>query len=157
MTGNGNGNGAGSHLAWIRQRHEALSVARTLDKPVPGYQGRLVLRFTPVPWPVVARVQSLIGDGQGDRNGATALNANCDVVIAACAAVLVDGESIDPSGDVRRIDTELAELLGSETTTARDTLLWLFPSELAVSMLAGEVLQWMSSAGADVAGELVGE
>lgn len=154
---NGNGNGNGSHLAWIRQRHEALGAERHLDKPVPGYGERLVLRFRPVPWNVVAKVQSVIAAGTPDRDGRGALMANVDVLVAATTDVLMDDKPIDPSGEARRFDPELAQLLGSETATARETLLWLFPTEIAVSMMAGELLEWTRDAGADLATELVGE
>jgi hypothetical protein len=153
MTDNGNGNGSG--LSWIRRRHEELSADRTLDKPIPGYGGRIVMRFGPVPWATITRVQALAT--RMDRDGANVLQANSDVLIAACREVLVDGESPDPSGEPVRVDVHLAELLGSETTTARETLRWLFPHEIAISAMAGEVLEWTQSASADIAENLVGE
>ena len=156
MSDNGhNGNGDGSGLAWIRTRHEQLSADRTVDKPIPGYGGRIVLRFGPVPWANVARAQTLAS--RADRDGASALQANMDVLIAACREVLVDGESPDPEGEPVRVDARLAELLGSDTTTARATLRWLFPHEIAISVMAGEILEWTQSANADLNEELVGE
>lgn len=154
-------NGDASHLAWLRKRHDELSEDRTLDLPVPGYDDRLVLRCGPVPWATIARVQNLVGRRE-DRDGRALLAAQADTIIAACRDVLLrhtDGgelEAIDPSGP-RRIDPELATLLGSGTTSARATLLWLFPSEVGLSIAAGQLLDWTRTMQSDVADELVGE
>lgn len=154
-------NGDASHLAWLRQRHTALSAERHMDIEVPGYDGRLILRCNPIPWPTVARVQSLLGTN--DRDGRGLLTAQCDVLIAACREVLcrrerdAEPEPIDPHGEPRRIDPDLADLLGSGTTTARATLQWLFPSEVAISAAAGELLDWTRTAGTETNEELAGE
>jgi hypothetical protein len=145
VTGAANGNGSGeTTLAWLRQRHGELARDRTMDYSVPGYDGRLAIRFGPVPWRAIAKVQSFTpGD---DPEGRALLGLNCDVIIAATRAVLiadVGGElvDIDPEGPVG-IDQRLAELLGAEAKTARETLLWLFPSEVALGVCAGELLGW---------------
>lgn len=156
----GNGNGQASHLAWLRTRHEALSADRHLDVEVPGYEGRLVLRFGPVPWSAIARTQTLAS--RDDREGRGLLAANMDVLIAACREVLFRDEdgslaTIDPSGEPRRIDPELATVLGIDSTSARDTLRWLFPSEVAIGVAAGEVLDWTRRMGTETADELMGE
>lgn len=155
-----NGN-ASSHLDWLRARHAALTADRSLDVEVPGYQGRLVLRCGPVPWPIVARMQRLVAapDPQGDA----LLAAQSDILIAATREVLVRGESggelvpIDPSGEARRIDPRLAELLVIESSTARRTLLGVFPSEIALGVTAGEVLEWSQLTTADADKVLLGE
>jgi hypothetical protein len=99
-----NGNGA-SHLAWLRTRHDALTADRTMDYEVPGYDGRLVLRFAPVPWSAIAKTQALAN--RDDRDGRALAAANMDVLIAACRQVMFrddagDLASVDPSGDPHR-------------------------------------------------------
>lgn len=153
-------NGQASHLAWLRTRHEALSADRHLDVEVPGYDGRLVMRFGPVPWATIARAQTLAT--REDRDGRGLLAANMDVLIAACRQVLFrddagDLASVDPSGEPRRVDPELAELLGIEAKSARDTLRWIFPSEISIGVVAGEVVSWTQSMSTETADELMGE
>lgn len=116
-----------------------------MDLPVPGYAGRLVVRYGRVPVSAIARAQELMQ--KPGRDGEGMLLGNVDFLVAACREVLVrddDGElkSPDPSGEPRRFDPELAALLGSETTTARGTVRWLFSNDPAVMVQAGEVMQW---------------
>jgi len=149
-------NGDVSALAWLRQRHEALSAERHLDMPVPGYEGRLAIRCRPVPWATIARVQTLMG--KDDVEGRGLLAAQADVLIAACTDVLLDGRPIDPSGEPRRFDPALAGLLGiADVKSARAIVFWMYPSEVAVAVAAGEVLEWTSSATAEASDEFVGE
>lgn len=142
-------NGNVSALDWLRERHEALKAERTLDLPVPGYSGRLVLRCRPVPWSVMSRIQPLLA--REDRDARNLLAAQCDAIIAACFEVRLDGEAIG------RVDPDLADLFGQVTTTARGTLEAIFPNEFAINAAAGELLTWTQDADADVAGDFVGE
>jgi len=152
-------NGA-SHLAWLRTRHDALTADRHLDLEVPGYEGRLVMRFGPVPWSAIAKTQALAN--REDRDGRALATANMDVLIAACREVLFRDEAgdlipVDPDGEPRRLDPELATLLGLEATSARDTLRWIFPSDVAIAVAAGELLTWTQRMDTETAEELAGE
>jgi len=159
MTENGNGNGAASHLDWLRARHEAISAEHFLDLDVPGYQGRLVVRYGRVSWRTISRAQDLLA--KPGRDGEGALLANVDFLVDACREVFVRHEGklepIDPSGEPRRFDPELAQLLGSETTSARETVRWLFANDPAVAVQAGEVMQWSVRAGEEDTDEMMGE
>jgi hypothetical protein len=153
MTGDTNGNGGQpTALDWLRARHDELSEDRTMDYPVPGYSGRLVLRLGLAPWKAIAKVNTL-----KDDDATALLNVNSDVIIGACRAVLVRAEdgslvSIDAEGgDDVRIGQRLAELLDTGTTSARETLRWLFPSEVAIGVCAGELLQWTQGTDREVA------
>jgi hypothetical protein len=92
-----------------------------------------------------------------DDDATALLNVNSDVIIGACRAVLVRAEdgslvSIDAEGgDDVRIGQRLAELLDTGTTSARETLRWLFPSEVAIGVCAGELLQWTQGTDREVA------
>lgn len=152
--GNGTVAAAESHLDWLRARHSALKADRHLDLEVPGYEGRLVIRCGPIPWPVLAKMQRRMTD---DADGRGLLVANQDAIIAATREVLFDGAPIDPSGETRKLDPGLADLLGSGTTTARDLLSWLFPHELNIATAAGELGAWTQDATASTNEEFVGE
>jgi hypothetical protein len=155
-----NGNGA-SHLAWLRTRHDALTADRTMDYEVPGYDGRLVLRFAPVPWSAIAKTQALAN--RDDRDGRALAAANMDVLIAACRQVMFrddagDLASVDPSGDPHGLDAELGALLGQQFTTARAALRWFFrDSDVAIAVAAGEVLTWTQRMDAETSEAFVGE
>ena len=154
-------NGNASHLAWLKTRHEALTADRHLDLEVPGYDGRLVLRCGPVPWAAMARVSQALASRE-DREGRGALAGNMDVLIAACREVLFRDDAgelrpIDPSGTTRRIDPDLAVLLGLESGSARETLRWIFPSEVALAVASGQLLDWTRSMSSEAADELAGE
>lgn len=153
-------NGNASHLAWLKTRHQALTADRHVDLDVPGYDGHLVLRFGPVPWSAIAKTQALAN--RDDRDGRALALANMDVLIAACREVLYrdeDGELIpvDPSGESHGIDPELAKLFGLDSTSARETLRWIFPSEVTLAVAAGEVLEWTRRMDTETAEELTGE
>lgn len=149
-------NGNVSSLAWLRQRHEALQAERHLDVAIPGYDGRLVMRCRPVPWATIARVQTLMT--KDDAEGVGLIAAQKDVLIAACIDVLLDGQPIDPSGEPRRFDPALAELLGmGEAKSARSIVSWVFPGDVSIAVTAGEVLEWTSNASAEASDEFVGE
>jgi hypothetical protein len=158
-----NGNGAGaSHLDWLRARHEVISADRHLDLDVPGYQGRLVIRYGAVPWSVISKAQDKIA--KPGRDGEGSLLAQVDFLIAACREVLVresdsagEPEPIDPNGDTRRFDPELAALLNSGTSNARALVRWLFANDPAVAVQAGEVMSWSIDTDADVTDDLMGE
>lgn len=162
MTDNGhaNGNGAGSHIEWLRARHDTIAADHTMVADVPGYQGRLVVRYGRVPWAAISRAQTLIANPGKDGEGS--LLAQVDFLVSACREIMVrntDGElePIDPSGEVRRFDPELAALLGAEARTARETLRWVFANDPAVAVQAGEVLDWTVRTGEDTVDDFMGE
>jgi hypothetical protein len=131
-----------------------------MDADVPGYEGRLVVRYGRVPWSVISRAQTLIASP--GKNGEGSLFAQVDFLVAACREIFVRNdadelEPIDPSGEPRRFDGELAELLHAETKTARETLRYVFANDAALAVQAGEVLDWTVKTDAAVSDELMGE
>lgn len=155
-----NGNGARSHLDFLRARHDAITADRSLDLEVPGYQGRLIVRYGRVPWSAIGKAQELFANPGRDYEGT--LLAQADFLIAACREILVRDDDdelkpVDPSGETRRFDPELSELLGAGTTSARATLRWIFGNDPAVAVQAGAVLEWTVKTDEDTADEFVGE
>jgi hypothetical protein len=163
MAGTNGSNGASaSHLDWLRAQHDALSADRTMDYEVPGYEGRLVLRFGPVPWSAIARTQS-VTTPKDDRDGRALATANMDVLIAACREVLFRDDAgelgpVDPTGEPHGLTPELGPLLGQEFTTARQALRWFFKDyDVLIGVAAGEVLTWSASIDAETSEAFVGE
>lgn len=155
-----NGALGASHLDWLRTRHAQLKADRTKDMEVPGYDGRVVVRYGPVPWAVITKVRPLVDDGGTDPRTLNA--ANQDVLIAACRDVLVR----DDAGELERVSDngpvtfgpDLAALLGAEqAASAREVVDWLFPSEWAVAQHAGDLITWTRDAAHEDNDVLVGE
>lgn len=158
-TSNGNGAGA-SHLDFLRARHAAIAADRHLDLDVPGYQGRLVVRYGRVPWVAIAHAQELIA--KPGRDGEGSLLAQADFLIAACREILVRDDAgelapIDPSGAPRRFDAELGVLFETDATTARAVIRYVFANDPALAVQAGEVMEWTIRNEDDVADEFLGE
>lgn len=158
--GNGAGLGGGAHLDFLRARHEAITADRFLDCEVPGYQGHLVVRYGRVPWAAVAKAAHMM-ENPG-RDGEGLLLAQVDFLIAACREVMFREEGgelvpVDPSGDVRRFDPELAELFQFEATSARETLRYVFGNDLAVAVQAGRVLTWSQNTDTEADDDFLGE
>lgn len=120
----------------------------------------MVVRYGRVPWSVISRAQDLLT--KPGRDGEGSLLAQVDFLVAACREVLFRTEGgelqpIDPSGDTRRFDADLATLLEFDTKTARECVRELFKNDPAVAVQAGEVMSWSIDTDADVTDEFVGE
>lgn len=157
-------NGRPSHLEFLRARHEELARDRTFELEVPGYQGRLVVRYGAVPWATVARTARKLADG--DVSPEVMFAGNVDALITACREVLFRAESgelipVDPSGQSHRFDQGLADLLGAGTESARNLVLWIFGGDdtarVRISQQAGELLTWLRGVDEDSTEVLVGE
>ena len=155
-----NGDGPATHLDWLRARHGAITAERLLEKDIPGYGGRLVARFKTPPFTVVARAQELAANP--GRNGDGLLYAHADFLVAACKEILYredDGTlvPVDPSGEPRRFDPDMAALFKLEVKTAREVVRGVFGNDFALAVTAGEVLGWASESHVDASDTLAGE
>jgi hypothetical protein len=156
-------NGHRSHLDFLRARHTELARDRTLDLDVPGYQGRLVVRYGAVPYATVARSARVLSEPGASADAMFASSA--DTLIAACREVLYRGEdgeleAIGPDAPYR-YDQKLADLLGSATTTARQLVHWLFGGDEAakvrIGSQAGELVGWLQDVDSETTEALAGE
>lgn len=139
-----NGEVPGALLDRLRRRAEAVRESRTLDKPVPGFEGLLVLRFKPLQLGELERFLD------NRRNGRVSeISEGIDALAMCCVGVFGrDGEHLHPIAD--RIDYRLAELLGMDfppdvKPTAREVVTAMFGGEaFALGNFVDGVVEWMS-------------
>jgi hypothetical protein len=106
---------------------------------------------------------------EASKDPVAVLNANADLLIRGCQAVLgrdFPGDEptpqLGPDGEPYKIDHNLAQALGMpESSTARQVLLKLFsgvPSpDLAIGSVAGDYMTWARGANEEVGQEVLGE
>jgi hypothetical protein len=144
----------GSVLAQLRAAAAAQRAARTLELPVGGAFGtNLVIRYRVLErreWDkyAVLLTPAASAGGSGDLPPMSVLNAR--MMAAACETVLwVEG---DERHDLEvRLDGRLAEMLGHPLAPGMsyddlgvlEVVEGLFPSPMAVTAHAGELVRWM--------------
>lgn len=153
-----------SVLDAIRDRRAQLTHEHVYDLKVPGYRGLLVLRCAPIRGAKLTQLRTRLETSKDPERD---FGLNADVLIDSCQAVLArrsledEFETLDPTGEVVRIDSRLAELLKLDTTRARDVVRELFaaaPSpELACGVAVGDFAAWSSGADLEVEDDLLGE
>jgi len=165
-----NGHDAGKAPGTVFEALQAKRLERaekkTLDVPIPGWFGCLGLRLGPIPSRQLDRIVDVASSSKAPEKN---FNANADIVIQACVAVVgrLDRddpweEQLDPDGVPYRVDVRLKDRMkGLQAETARGLLRELFsaaPSpELAIDALAGEYARWASAANEELDEELLGE
>lgn len=146
----------GSVLAQLRARAAAQRQTRTLDLPVGGAFGdALVIRYrvlTPREWDkyAVLLTPAAASGGTGDLPPMSVLNAR--MMAAACETVLWADDDGQHDLDVR-LDGRLAEMLahplpagmGYGDLGTLEVVEGLFPSPMAVTAHAGELVRWMQN------------
>jgi hypothetical protein len=160
--GNGSGDERATLLATLRGKREAAKADHYLDLDIPGYDGLLVARFRPFPIEKTERKMAEFQRNIGKQP--VLLKAACDTLIDACEQVMVkkpdweeprplDDEAIPPIA----FDERLAQMLGYETSSARQVITGLFPTEQAVLSMNNKVTSWMQDVTQDVDASLLGE
>lgn len=159
---NGHGD-AGSLMATLRARREALAAERRLELEIPGYAGLLVARYKPIEWEEASAISSKVIDSDDPR--ADLLGA-ADLLIACCEEMLTrNGDKLVPLSEgpeleqsVRdvlgnqpvRYEERLAKAFGFEAEKARAVVLDLFRNDFAVIDQHREVLAWLRNANPQV-------
>jgi len=149
----------------LQQKRATVAEEKTLDAPIPGWFGCLGFRLGPIP---SAQLDRIVDVAQKSKSPERNFNANADVLIQACVAVVgrLDRDDewevqLDEDGAPFRVDVRLAEKLGLTATKARNLLRELFsaaPSpELAIDQMAGSYAQWAAAANEELDEELLGE
>lgn len=138
----------------VKARRRELGESKTLTLAIPGYDGRLAVRYHTLSGEVFNR---LVG-ARALRGGQIPEHVNADILIQACDAVLVeDGGTLKPIGDVAGIETaaddpvkfdsRLAEILELEADTAREVVHEVFSPkgrrDLTYPGHAAALVSWM--------------
>jgi hypothetical protein len=149
------------------QQHWAEHAGRwQYDIAIPGTGGALVMRMGPVD----GRTLAELGARADSKDPVSGLNANADLLIRGCTAILGrEHPQAEPepqinhaTGGPYRVDVDLAAALGIPgVTTARQVLFGLFsgvPSpDLAIGAAADGYITWARGAEEGIAEGVMGE
>ncbi len=145
----------------IRARRDELAQEVTLDLLVPGYGGELGVRYRGIP---DTEMEKFASHASKTKAG---IRAGCDLIAKSCEAVLVrpveDGELEvleDEKGEPIRFDERLAEYLGLDSRSVRDTVIQTFAvggQTLAHMEHAVAIQNWMSGKLDEIDPGLLGE
>lgn len=138
----------GSLMDRLRSRAREVARERTLDLPVPGWRGELVLRFRPLD---VGQLERFVEARSAGR--ASGVSEAIDALATCCVGVLArDGDTLvplaDPAGPVL-IEHRLGVLLGQPvppeaTLTVREVVLGLFGGNaFALGAYVDRMVEWM--------------
>jgi hypothetical protein len=161
----------GDALARLRKQHAELRKERTLDLRIPGWNGLLIARYSPVRAGEMRKLSNRINKLAGQENAEADLAAAADLIITACREILtvVDGEKIPLATEAGSdspvgYDSRLAEIVGFEAESARDVVYGVFPQfedgaviETTVNAHALEVAEWITNVDEEVADVFAGE
>ncbi len=169
--GERNGDAPTSIVDALRAKRADRALDQTFDLEVPGWGGMLVLRCGPLPQGTLSK---LVERATTSRARSTMLDANCDMLIAACREVWgrkTPGAELevvpDADGEPLRLTKHLAEVLqlngpdGEPLQRGRDVVIAVYsgvPSpELAIGQSTTEYMEWATAANQDIDEELLGE
>lgn len=135
----------GALLDRLRRSSARLREGRTLDKPVPGFDGFLVLRFKPLD---IGQLERFVEARRSGR--VNELSESIDALATCCVGVYAaDGDRLTKL-DVM-LDNRLAEMLGwpipaDAQLTAREVVTTLFGGEaFALGNFVDEMVEWMTN------------
>lgn len=146
-------------FAELRAQRKAIQSAKTHDLDIPGYNGRLVARYTMLGFDRVNKIQTRSINILKDTTAQ--MNAQIDTLIAALEQVCArknDG-SVVPIDDEHpiRFDKRLAALFGFEAESARDVVKGVFVHEMYIVDQHQDLIMWMRGMTSDVELEALGE
>jgi len=151
-----------SQFERLRRRREAIGQKRTVDLPIPGYNGELVATYKLLSWEIIRSILRRMerNKGAGDRRE---LNAQVETLVMACEEIRFrdpnNGGQLKPliEDETVRYDAKLAEVLGFEFVRPQHCLLETFGNDFAVSVHHGELIEWMQGSNEEADEEFVGE
>lgn len=151
---------ANSIMGRLRQKRQQLAAQKTVDLPVAGYGGELVVRYQLLD-PLVEGKE--VGDRVAQQFKGPEHDADrvyymlVDSLIAACVGFYIkdagDLVELDPEqlGAMTWSDDRLGDFLGFQAGSARDAVLQVFAgNRIAVTRHAAALQRWMG----DTSGEL---
>lgn len=135
----------GSVLAEVRRRRNEIAKQKTITLLVPGYEGRLAVKYGAIP---LEEWEKTMDRAQRSNDPA----AGADALIKTCESILVRNEAGDlvPIGEEAGLenaedapvcfDTRLAEILGFEAEKAREIVMALFsPDDAQLLAIASHI------------------
>lgn len=149
---------ASSILDDLRARRQEISQRKTVDLEVPGYDGKLVVRYRRLEWEELSKIGNR---AEKSKNPRKVLIAHVDTIVGACEEVFyrqVPGGPLVRLADVIpdneeglpvKYDQRLADFFGVEGGSARKVCLAVFNNPLAVPIHHNELAEWMQLAGAE--------
>lgn len=140
-----------SILGALREQHARSRQERHKDVPVPGYGGKLVVRYGVIDLNEVGKISDGVVKTETREDQ---LLYELDTLIMACRMVLFEGKPLHEYPEIKsetpiRFDVRLAKALDIDATSAREIVLGVFPRDggpLMISRLAGDLLEWMRGA-----------
>lgn len=120
----------GGALAGIAQRHEEIRSEKTLDLQIPGYEGKMKVRYRLLPEAEMDRLADRIDENTRGASGMTvSLEVEADMLVAMCDRVFVrEPEQEDAAWQVLedetgpvRFEGRFAAILKQAGATINDT------------------------------------
>jgi hypothetical protein len=144
----------------LKKRRKEIAEAKTKDLPIPGYAGELIARYKLLDWNTVSRISKRIREGQGPED-VKELYAMCDTLISACEGLYHQNGKGDPqpldAENPIRFDLRLAQNMGYEAKTARESIIGLFGNAVALMAHHNDLMEWMQDTSPKADEEFLGE
>lgn len=146
----------------IRAERESIAAEKTIDLIVPGYSGLLAVRYRAISDREMEQYAQKL-----QKEGDAGMRAGYDLLIETCESILVRVESDrdfevleDDDGDRVKFDVRLAEFLGIEAKSARETVAQTFSPDGAQSLAAfshvAAVQEWLMGKSSEIDPSLLG-
>jgi hypothetical protein len=139
----------------LRKARKEIGTDKYLDLEIPGYNGELVARYHRLDWDVL---RAIARKAEKSKNPRKELNAQCDVLIAACEQILIRHQGVLKPLNVAfpelgeepvRYDNRLTKALDFEAPNARGAVFGTFSNDLAVTYQHNELSSWMGESSQD--------
>lgn len=151
----------------IAGRRQEIRESLTEDIPVPRWEDpEIIVKFAPIEHDDLNKARSVVQKAQRGARSLAEINANADILIKACRAVVarIEGQEYslrqgDRDGDPTRFDKDLAKALGldADTATARQVVRSLYLTDGDIIATADRLVRWSGYRLQQVDQELEGE
>lgn len=146
----------------IRAERESIAAEKTIDLIVPGYSGLLAVRYRAISDREMEEYARRI-----QKEGDAGIRAGYDLLIETSECILVRVEESEPfevledeDGHPVKFDVRLAEFLGVEAKSARETVAQTFSPDGAQSLAAfshiSAVQEWLMGKSSEIDPSLLG-
>jgi hypothetical protein len=150
-----------SEIERLRELRRGITENRTIELDIPGYNGLLVARYRLLDWKTVRGIVKRLENKQSQSEAE--MLSQMDTIASACVELLLRKEDdsligMDDSYGPVRYDKHLCELLDLPVpSTAREAIVSVFVSDMAIVGHHAKLLTWMQGEQEDVDEEFLGE